>query len=137
MRKRYPGLVYLLIILIPTMLVFWLSDFIRFNVDVIEVIVFTLCCLLAGEVDAEYKSRQFIWSYISDSIRNKVAFTISAVFFLYWLVYPVWFNVYLSFFSMLIWILACMLVGFIMFTLLVTHDLRKKILIKIVPHRSE
>ena len=92
---------------------------------------------MAGEIAAKYKSRQGIWSYISNSPRNKIAYLSSLTFFLYWFVYPVWFEVQLSFAIGLMWMVTCALIGFLLFILLATQDLRQAILKKIIAHRSK
>jgi hypothetical protein len=137
MRKRRYGLAYLLVMILPIITVYFVYHFIDFNLDIIQGIVLGFSFMIAGEINAKYQSKRLIWGYISNSVRNKIAFIISMAFFLYWFVYPDWYDIYLPFQSKMIWIIVCVLSSFLMFILLVTRDLRLTILRKFIPRRSE
>jgi hypothetical protein len=137
MRDIRFGFAYLSVIIVPSAIALWISSLMNLDSNVIVGIVFMLSCLMVGEITAKYKAQQGVWSYISNSLRNKIAFSVSLTFFLYWFVYPVWFEVHLPFATDLIWMVTCPLIGFLLFILLATQDLRLTILKKIIPHRNK
>lgn len=137
MRDIRFGLAYLSVIIVPSAIALWISSLMNLDSNVIVGIVFALSGFMVGEITAKYKSQQGIWSYISNSLRNKIAFSISLIFFLYWFVYPIWFGVDLSFVMALIWVAACVLIGSLLFILLAPQDLRLTILKKVISHRNK
>lgn len=131
MKKHRYGLAYLLVIILPVAGIFLAYRFVNFNLDVLLGIVLGLSFLMAGEINAEYQSKRLIWGHISDSSRNKVAFSVALIIFLCSISYPNWNWINLSFQSKMIWAIISILSGLIMFIVLATRDLRLTIFKKV------
>ena len=75
MQKLRYGLAFLLVMLLPITTVYLVYYFIDFNLDIIQGIVLGFSFMMAGEINAKYQSKRLIWSYVSNSIQNKITFT--------------------------------------------------------------